>query len=248
MAIVRRFWWLLLLTFTTCLPVPNLPTYLIYLRVQVPIILLNILNWNWDDLIYKPFKDGIPFIHCWTGEYFELFFFTTLAYFVIDAVWVMVAPQSVKSPMTIIQHHVAVILYLIIPYRCPPFRFLMGVCMSVELNTWFLIARRVFNKQGSPPWTIDLPYLFSVRVKLISICFYISWIAIRCLLYPYVLVVFYKMVGVGIVGEKDKWNLAVGACLQIVFCVMNAKWTLDLANSKMRQWRSKSGVQVSEGL
>jgi hypothetical protein len=164
----------------------------------------------------------------------------TLAYFIVDLVWVAVVPRAVKSPSTIIQHHIATILYLAIPFYVQSFRFLMGVCMSVEMNTWFLIARRVFNKQGFPPWTIDLPYLFSVRVKLISIFFYITWISIRCVLYPYVLVVFYKMVQRGNLRENERIVMAVGACLHSIFCVLNARWTIDLINSKIRQWKTKA--------
>lgn len=214
----------------------------------VPIVLLNILNWDWDALLYNNhFTSSIPFKECWTGEYFELFFYTTVSYFVIDLIWVVVVPKAVKSPSTIINHHVATLLYLIIPYQMNSLRFLFGVCMSVEINTWFLIARRVFNKQGFPPWTIDLPYLFSVRVKLISICFYITWVAIRCILYPYVLVIFYRIIQNEMHSETEKYFVAVAACLHLVFCMLNGRWTMDLMNSKIRQWRTKS-KNVQTGL
>ena len=66
-----------------------------------------------------------------------------------DLIWVMLAPTCVKSPGVIIQHHAATLLYLIIPYRFPEETgWLMGACLCVEVNTWLLIARRVFNKQG----------------------------------------------------------------------------------------------------
>mmetsp|Transcript_1157 Transcript_1157/g.2098 ORF Transcript_1157/g.2098 Transcript_1157/m.2098 type:complete len:333 (+) Transcript_1157:82-1080(+) len=237
---------------------PGVPTYdedlardfhdFFNLICLVPIIALNVLNWDWDKLFQSIHsKEGIPFIHCWTGEYFYLFFYVTLAYFIVDLVWVTVIPRAVKSPSTIIQHHIATILYLIIPFHVQSFRFLMGVCMSVEMNTWFLIARRVFNKQGFPPWTIDLPYLFSVRVKLISICFYITWISIRCVLYPYVLVVFYKMVQSGNLRENERMFMPVGTCLHSVFCVLNVRWTIDLINSKIRQWKTKTN-DIASGL
>jgi len=206
----------------------------------VPIVALNVLNWNWDELYYQPHsKDGIPFIDCWTGDYFNVFFYTTVAYFIIDLLFVTFIPKAVKSPATIIQHHIASLIYLAIPYKVETFRFLFGVCMSVEINTWFLIARRVFNKQGFPPWTIDLPYLFSIKVKLISIFFYITWISIRCLLYPYVSVVFYRMAKVRVLTEEEKVALSIGVCLHVVFCALNCRWTIDLVNSKIRQWKSK---------
>lgn len=208
----------------------------------LPIILLNCLNWDWDKLMTKPHfsNNNIAFRDCWTGEYFELFFYTTVSYFIIDLIWILVVPKAVKSPSTIIQHHIASLLYLSIPNTMPSLRFMMGVCMSVEVNTWFLIARRVFNKQGFSPWTIDLPYLFSVRIKLISVCFYVSWISIRCILYPFVLVIFYRLLTIQELSEREQKMLMVSACLHLVFCALNMRWTMDLMNSKIRQWRNKS--------
>jgi len=212
----------------------------------VPIVLLNILNWDWDKLIHNEIKNGIRFSHCWTGEYYELFFYTTVTYFLLDLLWILAVPRSVKSPMVIIQHHVAVFLYLIIPYQFQRYRFAFGLCMSVEINTWFLIARRVFNKQGFPPWTIDLPFSISVRVKLISVCFYITWVLARCILYPYVLVIFYRLHTRDMIPKDENVAIILGSCLQAVFCMMNVKWTNDLINSKIRHWRSKEKGKAGE--
>lgn len=216
----------------------------------VPIVMLNILNWDWNKLSNMGSlvsKNGVAFKQCWTGEYFDLFFYTTVAYFIIDLIWVCVVPRSVKSPSTIIQHHVASLAYLFIPYYFETFQFLFGVCMSVELNTWFLIARRVFNKQGFSPWTLELPYMFSVRVKLISVLFYLTWLTIRCMLYPYVLVIFYK-IWMNKVTREEEIALMTASVLQSVFCLLNARWTIDLMNSKIKQWRTKGKTKISSGL
>ena len=192
--------------------------------------------------------ENIPFVNAWTGEYFQYFFWTTVAYFLVDMIWVSVIPRCVKSPSTIITHHIAVFVYLSIPYLYPQCRFLMGVCMSVELNTWFLIARRVFNKQGTPPWKFDIPYLISVRVKLISIFFYTTWISIRCIVYPYVLYV----LAFKLLPHKDyadiKYTLIAAILLQSVFCWLNAKWSFQLLNSKLRQWKKNGETKVESGL
>lgn len=225
----------------------------------LPIVVLNALNWDWNKLVY----DGILstsktaknthfdvgfLLQAWTGEYFNYFFWLTVGYFLVDMIWVCVVPKCVRSPSTIIQHHIAVFVYLTIPYFFPKFHFLMGVCMSVELNTWFLIARRVFNKQGFPPWQFDIPYVISVRVKLISIFFYITWILIRCILYPYVL---YALAFPLRTNKKfaDSQNVILCAViLQAAFCFLNAQWTLQLVNSKIRQWKSKGETKVASGL
>jgi len=75
---------------------------------------------------------------------------------------------------------------------------------------------------------------------VISIFFYITWISIRCLLYPYVSAVFYRMAKVRVFTEEEKVALSIGVCLHVVFCALNCRWTIDLVNSKIRQWKSKS--------
>ncbi len=218
------------------------------LIVLVPIVVLNALNWDWESMMTLNNGTDVPFVHAWTGEYFDMFFWSTVAYFLSDLLWVSVVPQCVKSPSTIIQHHLAVLLYVIIPYKLPKLRFLMGVCMSVELNTWFLIARRVFNKQGFSPWTLDIPYFLSVRIKLISICFYITWIAIRNIVYPYVLylLAFPLLASKNYMNEKNAIRIAI--FLQAVFCILNAQWSLQLFNSKLRQWRKNGETKIESGL
>ena len=121
----------------------------------VPVVILNGINWNWDILLYElKFAGGKKTIQdAWLNhpDYFPLFFAITIAYFVADLLWVMLIPNCVKSPNVIIQHHIATLIYLIIPYKYPTETgWLMGACLSVEINTWLLIARRVFNKQESP--------------------------------------------------------------------------------------------------
>ncbi|KAL3932395.1 MAG: hypothetical protein SGARI_003974, partial [Bacillariaceae sp.] len=151
------------------------------LIVLIPIVALNVMNWNWEVLMNLKKKQTVA--DAWTGDWFELFFWTTAMYFVADLIWVITTPNCVKSPSVIIQHHLVTMFYILVPYYQPDVRWCMGACMSVEINTWFLIARRVFNKQGFPPWIIDLSVV-SIRIKLISICFYVTWIGIRVILYP----------------------------------------------------------------
>jgi len=217
------------------------------LIILVPIIVLNILNWNWEKLMKSHPKDGFP-VHAWHGDIFHTFFLTTVIYFILDLIWVLLVSHCVKSPSTIIAHHIATLLYLTVPYHFPNVRWAMGVCMIVEINTWFLIARRVFNRQGFPPWEIGLPYVLSVRVKLISICFYVSWFVIRCFIYPVIMVEYVRMYRAKEV-MWGRWNV-MGLCLLFhsVFCALNLKWTFDLLASKLRQWNTKGTTNVGKGL
>ncbi|KAL3908569.1 MAG: hypothetical protein SGILL_008434 [Bacillariaceae sp.] len=129
--------------------------------------------------------------------------------------------------------------YILVPNYQPDVRWCMGACMSVEINTWFLIARRVFNKQGFPPWVIDLSVV-SIRIKLISICFYVTWIGIRVILYP-VMMEFIFNRWVHAVEQSGRYlNIKlVPAVLHAIFCVLNLKWTYDLITSKMRYFRRR---------
>jgi len=207
------------------------------LIVLIPIVVLNVMNWNWDILFNYGKTKHIA--DAWTGEWFDLFFWTTVSYFVADFVWVLLVPNCVKSPIVIVQHHVVTMLYLLIPFYYPQHRWCMGACMSVEINTWFLIARRVFNKQGFPPWIIDLSFV-SIRLKFISICFYVTWFSIRVFLYPLMLVYVTKLY----FKESKRYGTYVNIdmippILQSVFCILNLKWTFDLIASKMRYFRRR---------
>jgi hypothetical protein len=211
------------------------------LIVLIPIVALNVMNWNWEMLMNLKKKQTVA--DAWTGEWFEMFFWTTLLYFVADLMWIISVPNSVKSPSVIIQHHIVTMLYILIPFFQPNVRWCMGACMSVEINTWFLIARRVFNKQGFPPWIIDLSFV-SIRIKLISIFFYVTWIGIRCFLYPVMMgYIFNRWVNE---SERTGRHLnieMVPVVLHAIFCVLNLKWTYDLLTSKIRyfQRRRKMG-------
>ena len=236
----------------------------------VPVCVLNAMNWNFDILaaycglasggvrgVGSDGKGGggggssgasISIATAWTGEWFLPFFQITALYFVVDLLWVALVPKCVKSPATIIQHHIATICYIMIPFYYPFVRWLMGACMSVEVNTWCLIARRVFNKQGLPPWILNLPLGVSIRIKLISILFYTSWILVRIVLYPVIWMVLFGMWKQYSVEVGTSWNvLAIALPLHTVFCALNIKWTVDLLMSKIRYWR-KGGEKIDKGL
>lgn len=205
----------------------------------VPVVVLNIMNWNWDILLDLNSKKTME--QAWTGEWFPLFYAITIGYFVADLIWVLMVPHCVKSPGVILQHHVATLIYLIIPYRFPVDGWLMGSCLSVEVNTWLLIARRVFNKQGFGPWVLNISS-FSIRIKIISILFYVTWFSIRCFIYPIILkTLWFKWKDSGAIFHT-RYSMAL--FLHIIFCLLNFKWTFDLF---MSRWRAlTSGKQAIE--
>ena len=158
-------------------------------------------------------------------------------------------PHCVKSPGVILQHHIATLLYLTIPYVHPEDGWLMGSCLSVEINTWLLIARRVFNKQGIGPWIINLSCV-SIRIKLISILFYVTWIGIRCCIYPSIMTILWSLwyshwMKTGNIVNSHYFLALV---LHSVFCLLNFKWTFDLFMSKWRAMTSGGKSKIEKGL
>jgi len=208
----------------------------------VPVIVLNLRNWSCSQGAFCGLlSSALPSL--WHGEVFIAFWWITFMYFVIDVMWMIVLPGCVRSPKVIIQHHVATIGYIMIPYLRPQYGWLMGACMLVEVNTWFLIARRSFNKNGDKPFTTGVALQKSVRLLLVSLCFYVSWFVIRLGFYPYLLVV--------IVLEWYKYSVQVGTpvniiaitpIMQCIFIFLNIKWTTDLIRSKLKGRGASKGL------
>ena len=61
-------------------------------------------------------------------DVFWIFFAATVAYFVVDLLWLLLKPQSVKSPNFIMGHHVVTMTYLLVPYNHPHLAYGMGLC------------------------------------------------------------------------------------------------------------------------
>mmetsp|Transcript_19368 Transcript_19368/g.56223 ORF Transcript_19368/g.56223 Transcript_19368/m.56223 type:complete len:353 (-) Transcript_19368:78-1136(-) len=211
----------------------------------LPVIVFNIGNWRCGSL--SPFC-GVPvgthsLTELWHGEAFLIFWWTTVAYFVVDVLFVLLLPHCVRSPKVIVQHHVATLGYIMVPKLRPEYGWIMGACMSVEVNTWFLIARRSFNKNGDKMFTRGVPLVKSLRLILVSTSFYVSWFVIRLGFYPYLLVV--------ILGEWYSESRRVGTPLNIIaitpvmqciFIFLNIKWTIDLFRSKMKGRGNSKGL------
>mmetsp|Transcript_78432 Transcript_78432/g.229968 ORF Transcript_78432/g.229968 Transcript_78432/m.229968 type:complete len:349 (-) Transcript_78432:116-1162(-) len=203
----------------------------------VPVVALNLLNWQCrGSLPFCGLLTGeFSLIQLWNGEAFLAFWWMTFAYFIVDVLFVLLLPQCVKSPKVIVQHHFATIAYICVPKMRPEYGWLMGACMLVEVNTWFLIARRACNKKGDKPFATGVPLAKSARLCVVSTCFYVSWFLIRLGFYPYLLIV--------ILGEWYLESVRVGTpvnlialtpVMQCIFIFLNVKWTIDLIRSKLK--------------
>jgi hypothetical protein len=118
----------------------------------------------------------------------------------------------------------------------------MGAILSVEVNTWFLIARRVVYKRN---------FTKGLLANFVTSSFYISWIVIRCFIYPSVLWMFLNMAAVAIVETQSilHWQLLF-IPIHFFLCALNLKWTYDLFCPIITRWieREQGVTKISSGL
>mmetsp|Transcript_11009 Transcript_11009/g.19953 ORF Transcript_11009/g.19953 Transcript_11009/m.19953 type:complete len:361 (-) Transcript_11009:96-1178(-) len=203
----------------------------------LPVIAFNVANWSCytGTLSICGLTGGVNLPDLWHGEAYQTFWWVTCSYFIADLAFVIFLPQCVKSPGVIIKHHVATLAYICVPKLRPQYGWLMGACMIVEVNTWFLIARRSFNKNGDKMFQIGVSLAKSLRLLLVSSCFYVSWFVIRLGFYPYLLVVIWREWSLYSISVGSPLNiLTVTPVIQCILIFMNAKWTIDLIRSKLK--------------
>jgi hypothetical protein len=250
--------------------------------ISLPIVCaLNALCWNFQDASLASFTsvDGIESM--WRGyigdptvdltrdpSHFYRFTFVSILYVFLDLAFVILLPKCVRSPSTIIIHHVVTLWYMTTSLN-RSMHWAMGACLSVEINTWFLILRRVINKDGVDVWrrvgsyvnvNVALPEnpcekkhprdavvigadgaVTRVRkrtrctIKLVSICFYITWILIRIVVYPLLIPVFYKKWHDESI-RTNLWipSLIIAPIFQTFLTYLNLKWSIDLVRSKCK--------------
>jgi len=188
--------------------------------LTLPILIIVDLHYLWVD----------------TTQAYWTFFFVVLFYFVSDLIWVITVPKCVKSVLTIKIHHTVSISYLILPFTYPEYGRFLGYVMLVELNTWFLIARRYWRRSS----------------KIFSIGFYITWVTVRVGLFTYLMINSFESYLEKVFVQLDvdqsgtltrreimrlrNWVhlMMLAPMFQTVFCALNWKWTYDLILQKMR--------------
>lgn len=170
-------------------------------------------------------------------------------YFIADLLWVYFIPSCVKSPGTIIKHHLVSIPYFLCMFRYPLFNCFATPILSVEINTWFLICRRVLFLRK------DSPYVPQLMRDLVDYAFYASWILIRVFVYGVIQVCYVLLLADQWKRHKDvshiffnfPWMFVV---LQTLFTMLNLQWTYALFQPIIKRnllARGGKGDKVSGG-
>lgn len=185
----------------------------------------------------------------YTGDYFWSMWAGTVMYFFIDLSWVTLVPICVKSPGVIVKHHIVAIIYLSAPLYYTRYQCYMGPLLSVELNTWFLICRRLVHRSNYCP--SGYAKVSPIITTAVSTLFYITWVAIRCYLYPHILVHFFYIWKEEIEAEgKYLFLELLFIPVHTVLCILNLKWTYDLFKPIIQRWMGigPKGMVVEKGL
>jgi hypothetical protein len=182
----------------------------------IPIIIYFLLRFFFD---YYADRSTPFYPVCMVGE----------IYFFVDAAWLIIFPRSVASPRIIIAHHAVAALGWYTPMWKPPLAVYASACLLVEINTFFLIGRRVIDNE--------------VLKSVFKVCFHISWIALRVVMYPMVLYFFTieTINDVKTVGTVLS-VYSLGLILLIALTILNMKWTYDIYGRKLYADADKKGL------
>jgi len=206
---------------------------------------LNVLvlaNWKFELAAWTPLNlTGGPDMWAarWSGQYQQALLGMVFFYMLSDSLFIIVLPQSVKVPSSILVHHAMCILAMAIPCLHPATHgYTLGIFMSADVNTLFLLLRKMLirsSKSGA--------LLPRVSLRLVETCFYTSWVVVRLLLYPIWLV---TVSWTEWTAEKERSGtflnlfafmpLTNGAAV-----LLNFKWTWDLCSSLLRQQYRRRG-------
>jgi hypothetical protein len=152
---------------------------------------------------------------------YKVQFYIFLVYITTDVVWLTLFPKSVPAPALILVHHVVCIICWTIPlYWDSTYADISSELCVVEVNTWILTLRRHWKGK----------YVSSI----LEVLFYITWVAIRNIYYPYKLLqsvpryMDHSKIRGGYVNDGLFFF-----CLLILMNYLNTKWTWDLIKSKL---------------
>jgi hypothetical protein len=157
--------------------------------------------------------------------YLQFWFFNY--YVIIDTIWLILIPQSVPSPFIILIHHGIVLFGWNIPLLATP-TFLNTIygnhlpygrwtafAALVEFNTVFLTAKRIWKHN-----------------KIIEMLFFLSWISIRNVFYPYLFLSFIRNVYYHECWENGYFQIKFDYSFLLISSVLfliglNFKWSYD---------------------
>lgn len=122
-------------------------------------------------------------------------------YILVDIAWLLLQPDAVPAmPHVIIFHHLIVLVLLAYPMRYPHFAIFCNWDGLVEINTFFLIAKRQVK---------DWRWLYTPL-------FWISFFPTRFLIHPYLVLKFWQ-----VTESCSLWERLLVTAAQLCLCGFN---------------------------
>ena len=157
------------------------------------------------DILYILFSDG-------DDLFFWVLYITFFAYLILDIIWILVKPNSVGSPVFVLIHHLICAIAWPLQLLEPKFSYWISLALLVEINTFFITARRYYHK-----------YI------ILDIFFWITWILFRLIMYPYIIYNFISIYQNYSILKETNINVALIPLFVFIFLTcLNFKWTFDL--------------------
>ncbi|RYH15423.1 hypothetical protein EON65_31790 [archaeon] len=153
---------------------------------------------------------------------FHPLFVVFITYMIVDSLWVLVVPTCTMATQTqILFHHLMTALCLLTPLYAPQFYWHVALGVTAEVNTLFLTIRRNATKDT---------YIFTLS----NICFYITWICVRLVLFPMLCVFFYyEYLRYSRVVTSYVNVVGVAVVSQVVLTSLGYYWTLEMIGKMM---------------
>lgn len=147
-------------------------------------------------------------------------------YVIADTVWIALKPGIVASPLTLIGHHLVTISLLWNALTYAPHLHFAKYMTIVEVNTFFLIAKR------------------HLKFPLLELLFKLSWLGIRVIWFPIfaVWVTFFTTVPFNGLGRR----LSICGCI-CSLALLQLKWTYDAIIAPMLNKGGEKAPSAEEG-
>lgn len=159
-------------------------------------------------------------------------------YMLVDTIWIAVVPKCVlSSPLALIIHHIASFAFLSIPFFEEQFQWHGALNLLVEVNTFLLVLRR----QSRPA---------SALYHVLNFCFLFSWMSLRLIVFPIVVVFFsYEYVRFTRDHSDNNWFniMLLAPVLQLILTLLGFIWTYDMSKKSVIR-SAKLASQKSEKL
>jgi len=147
-----------------------------YNIVALPIVCISNVAHLYSCAYAKPDPDPLTFFSLTRMSEsitFDIVWWCFLLYILIDTIWITLYPHCVVAPNPILIHHFLLILGWLVIFDWPGYEFYMSASLLVEINTFFLIAKRQISCKYNPN-LFKLFYYFD----------HISWCIIRVIGMP----------------------------------------------------------------